>query len=124
MSTPVPWPSSNDLTVARSDRSDSRAGLAAKPDWLQAVSVPASCGTSMSRHPRTGVTMWGEEASDLWGQLEWEEDDRELESSRGSGNLPRAMRGRWTERRISRSGRPVSTQAKRRLPARSWRSPS
>ena len=27
--------------------------------------------------------MWAEEASDLWGHLEWEEHDRELEISEG-----------------------------------------
>jgi len=29
-------------------------------------------------HPRTGVMMWGEGASDLWGHLEEEEYEREM----------------------------------------------
>jgi hypothetical protein len=42
----------------------------------------------MSKHPRTGVTMWGEEASDLWGHLEWEEHDSELEILEGEREPP------------------------------------
>lgn len=39
-------------------------------------------------HPRTGVMMWGEGASDLWGHLEEEEYERELEMSDGAPEPP------------------------------------
>ena len=32
--------------------------------------------------------MWGEEASDLWGHLEWEEYDREFEILEGEREPP------------------------------------
>ena len=55
--------------------------------------------------------MWGEAASDLWGHLEWEEHDREVDTLEGKRE-PLEGDVKPTERRISRSGRPVWTQAK------------
>ena len=51
--------------------------------------------------------MWGEEASDLWGHLEWEEYDRELEILEGEREPPEddvKPTGRETDESIEAAG--------------------
>ena len=55
--------------------------------------------------------MWGEGASDLWGHLEEEEYERELEMIDGVENHP-AARCQRNRRSTSRSRRPGSEQAR------------